>query len=482
MSVNSNLYNPTRGSDYMADNTTDKTYVKVSSNEMEAYLYLAVPEDGKDYTIDDLLKLLKENKVVYGIINQSIEDLVKLRAYQREVLVAKGLKAVDGLEGRYEYKFNTNPSGKPMIRQDGTVDYQSAFAVQTVAQNDVIALYSPATFGTKGSTVTGKVLEPKRGKELLPLKGKGFQCLEDKRTYIASITGKIEYQNNRIIITNMLEIKGNLDFNNGKIDFRGDVVIYGDVESASTIKSGGSVTINGNVEATTIIAAKDIILKKGMQGGGKAVIKSGGSIFAKFIEGSHVEAKEDVQADVIMNCSVMAGKDIMITGRKATIIGGNINAAGRIDVVVAGNDAQIKTKLSVGMDEEEKQRIVKIKLAFQVIDQKLKEIDKELGDIQIKQEKAPKFLKEKLKERTKELLRDKIKIISDKAEFKNELKELEEKRIKAKKACISVRKCVYPGVTIKINSAPLFLREKQYAMEYRYEGGEVKWYDLHNNV
>lgn len=482
MSVNSNLYNPTRGSGYMADKTTDKTYVKVSSNEMEAYLYLAVPEDGKDYIKEDLLELLKEYKVVYGIINQSIEDLLELKAYHREILVAQGLKAVDGLEGRYEYKFNTNPSGKPLIRQDGTVDYQSAFAVQTVAENDVIAIYTPATLGTQGRTVTGKILEPKRGKELLPLKGKGFQCLEDKRTYVATVTGKIEYQNNRIIITNMLEIKGNLDFNNGKIDFRGDVVIYGDVESASTIKSGGSVTINGNVEASTIIAAKDIILKKGMQGGGKAVIKSGGSIYARFIEGSHVQAKEDVQADVIMNCTVMAGKDILITGKKATIIGGNINAAGRIDVLVAGNDAEIKTKLSVGMDEEEKQRIVKIKLAFQVIDQKLKEIDKELEEIQIKQENAPKFLKEKLKERTKELLRAKIKYISDKAEFKNELKELEDKRIKAKKACISVRKCVYPGVTIKVNSAPLFLREKQYAIEYRYEGGEIKWYDLHNNV
>lgn len=466
----------------MADKTTDKTYVRVSSNEMEAYLYLAIPEDGKDYTIEDLLLLLKENKVVYGILDQSIEDLVRIRAYRREVLVAQGLKAVDGLDGKYDYKFNTNPSGKPLIRQDGTVDYQSAFAVQTVAENDVIAIYTPATLGTQGRTVTGKVLEPKRGKELLPLKGKGFQCLEDKRTYVASMTGKIEYQNNRILITNMLEIKGNLDFNNGKIDFRGDVVIYGDVESASTIKSGGSITINGNVEASTIIAAKDIILKKGMQGGGKAVIKSGGCIYAKFIEGSNVQAKEDVQADVIMNCMVMAGKDVIITGKKATIIGGDISAAGRIDVYIAGNDAEIKTKLSVGMDEEERQRIVNIKLAFQVIDQKLKELEKELKEIQVKLDSAPKFLKEKLKERTKELLRDKIKYISDKAEFKNELKVLEEKRLKAKSACILVRKCAYPGVSIKINSAPFFLREKQYAMEYRYEGGEIKGYDLHNSV
>lgn len=482
MSVNSNLCNPTRGSGYMTNKTTDKTCVRMNGDEMEAYLYLSVPEDGKDYTVEQLLELLGKNRVVYGIMEQQLGDIIHLKMYDKEVLIAKGTKPVDGIEGKYDYNFDRNPSGKPKIKSDGTVDYQSAFAVQTVAQGDVIAVYNPATLGTQGKTVTGKTLEPKKGRELLPLKGKGFQCLEDQKTYVATITGKIEYQNNRIMITNMLEIKGDLDYINGNIDFRGDVVIHGDVESASSIKSGGSVTIDGSVEATTIIAAKDIILKKGMQGGGKAIIKSGGSIYAKFIEGSQVEAKEDVQADVLMNCSVLAGKNILITGKKATIIGGNVKAISRIEAMVAGNDVEIKTRLTVGLDDEARQRIAKIKIAFGAIDQKLKEIDKELMEIQQRLEKGPQFAKDKLKERAKELLRNKIKYISDKAEFKNELTELEAYSMKSKEASIAVRKCVYPGVSIQINSASLFLREKQYAMEYRCEGGEVTPYDLHNRL
>lgn len=478
MSVNSNLFNPTRGSGIMAK-PTDKTYVRVSSDEMEAYLYLAVPKYGEDYTVERLLKLLKENKVIFGINKKHLKDIIKVQAYQSEILVAKGLKSVDGIKGRYEYKFNTNPSGKPLIREDGSVDYQSAFAVQTVDKGDVIAVYKPATLGRMGETVTGKDIEPKKGKELLPLKGKGFQCLEDGNTYVATISGKIVYQNNRIMITNLLEIKGDLDYNNGKIDFNSDVVIYGDVKNTSTIKSGGSVTINGNVGATTIIAAKDIIIRKGMQGGGKAIIKSGGSVYAQFIEGSYVEAKEDIQTDILMNCTVRAGDNILVAGKKATIIGGSVKAASRIDVMVAGNDAEIHTKLAVGMDDEARRRIAKIKVAFQVIDRKEKEIDIELKELQLKYAVVPQYAKVAIKERMKELIRNKIKYTSDKVEFKNELEELEANFIKSKKACISVRKSIYPGVAIQINSASRYLKEKQYAMEYRYMGGEIMCEDLH---
>lgn len=482
ISVNSNLRNPTRGSGYMTNETSDKTYVRISGDAMEAYLYLAVPEDEKDYTVAELLELLKEKNVTFGILEQRIEDMVSLGTFLKEVLVAQGLKPVDGVEGRYDYNFNLKPSGKPVIRKDGTVDYQSAFAVQAVKEGEVIAVYHPAITGTKGQTVTGKILEPKKGKELLPLKGKGFQCSEDKRSYIATTSGKIEYHNDRIIISNLLEIKGGLDFNNGKIEFRGDLVIHGDVESAGYIKSGGSVTIDGNVEATTIIAAKDIILRKGMHGGQKAIIKSGGNVYAKFIEGSQVEAKGDIQADVLMNSTVMAGENILISGKKATILGGSVQAGSKIDTMVAGNEAEIHTKLAVGMDEEARQRIVKIKVAFQVIDKKLKEIDKELNVVQTKIETVPQFAKDKLKEKAKELLRNKIKYISDKAEFKRELEELETRSMKSQEACIEIRKYIHPGTAIQTNSATLYIKEKQYAMGYRYESGEVAMYDLHNSL
>lgn len=480
MSVNGNLDYPMRGSGYMANNTSDKTYVTIGSDEMEAYLYLTFPEDGADYTLEQLLDILRSQKVISGIRQKILEEILARRAFGREILVASGVRQIDGVDGRYEYAFNTNPPKKPTVRSDGTVDYLSVFTVQTIAEGETIAVYYPATIGKQGKTVTGKVLEPKRGKELLPLKGKGFQCKEDKVTYVAIVGGKIEFQNNRILITNLFEIKEDLDFNNGKVEFRGDIVIHGNVENAGFVKAGGSITIDGNVEGTTIIAGKDIILRKGMQGSGKSKVQSGGSIFAKFIEGCSVEAKMDIQADVLMNSSVTAGGNIIVSGNKATILGGVVKAVSKIEVLVAGNDAETQTKLMVGIDDEIRDRISKIKIAFKVIDQKLVEIDTELEQLQKKIEQGPQFARAQVKDRIKELLRNKIKYISDRAEFKNELTELEERCNNSQGAYISVNKCIYPGVTIQTNMANFVVREKQYAMQYRYEGGEVAMYDLHN--
>ncbi|MFA9378881.1 MAG: DUF342 domain-containing protein [Lachnotalea sp.] len=456
----------------MADKTSDKTYVRISNDEMEAYLYLAVPEDGHEYSSSELYELLSQNRVLYGINEMEIDEIADKRIYYREILIAQGIRQTDGVEGKYTYNFNTNPSGKPTIREDGTVDYWSVFAVQTILEGDIIAVYTPSTAGTQGRTVTDKIIEGKRGKDLLPLKGKGF-ISEDNITYTSLLDGKIEFQNNRIHITNLLEIKEDLDFNNGKIDFRGDVVIHGNVESGSHIKSGGSVTIDGNVESITIISGKDVILRKGLQGGGKASIQAGGNIFAKFIEGANVEAKGSIQADVLMNSVVIAGDGIEISGKKATIIGGTVMAISRIDVPIAGNEAETKTQLSVGIDDELKERIIKLKSVSEIIDDMIKEINTELDELERKKDEGPLFARSQAKDRIMELLRKKIKYISDKAEFSKELGELEEKTCRAKNACIVVSKYTYPGVTIKTNSASIVIEEKQVAMKYRYEGGEV---------
>lgn len=466
----------------MTDKTSEKTYVRISKDELEAYLYLTCPEDGHNYSITELLNLLEENKITYGIFHRRLEEIVKKRIYDREILIAKGNKQVDGVEGRYSFNFNTNPSGKPAIREDGSVDYWSVFAVQTVAEGDIIAVYTPPTLGIQGKTVTGKVLEPKRGKDLLPLKGKGFFCAEDRITYISAMDGKVEFQNNRIMITNLLEISSDLDFNNGRIDFRGDVVIHGDVESGSYIKSGGSVTIDGSVEATSIEAKKDVILRKGMQGGGKAILKAGGNIFAKFIEGSKVDAKGSIQADVLMNCVVSAGESITISGKKATIIGGTVKAVASIEAPIVGNVAEITTVLAVGVDEAVKERIFKLKTAIQIIDSKLNNMNIEFIALDSKKNEGPQFARERVKQKTMELLRIKIKYISDREEFRNELAELEEKNQKAKGAIIEINKYIYPGVTIKVNSARMHIQEKQYAMRYRYEGGEVAMYDIYDKL
>ena len=75
--------------------------------------------------------------------------------------------------------------------------------------------------------------------------------------------GKIDIENDKIRIQPIYEVSGDANLTTGSIDFTGDIVIHGSVESGVTIKATGSITIDGNVEACNLEAGKDIILRSG---------------------------------------------------------------------------------------------------------------------------------------------------------------------------------------------------------------------------
>lgn len=70
------------------------------------------------------------------------------------------------------------------------------------------------------------------------------------------------------------EVSGDANLTTGSIDFTGDIVIHGSVESGVTIKATGSITIDGNVEACNLEAGKDIILRSGMVGGNQGTCQN----------------------------------------------------------------------------------------------------------------------------------------------------------------------------------------------------------------
>ena len=106
--------------------------------------------------------------------------------------------------------------------------------------------------------------------------------------------GNIDIENDKIRIQPIYEVSGDANLTTGNIDFTGDIVIHGSVESGVTIKATGSITIDGNVEACTLEAGKDIILRSGMVGGNKAHVRTKGNLYAKFIEYTVIQVEGDM--------------------------------------------------------------------------------------------------------------------------------------------------------------------------------------------
>ena len=437
----------------MPASTNNKASVRISLDGMEAFLQVPVPDTGEEYTTQSLKTLLAQSGVKYGIIDSAIDDIVEHKLYNREYLVAKGIRPVDGIDGYYEYMFDLNRDKKPKIRKDGSVDYWSVNSIQAVTQGQVIAVYHPPIQGSDGKGVRGNDVLAKRGKEQSLLKGKGFSRSADNQTYVADMDGKIEMQNDRIVVLQIHEVNGDVDLMIGNIDFHGDVVVHGNVESGISIKATGSITIDGTVEACTLEAGKDIILRGGMLGGNKASIVTRGNVFAKFFENTMIQADGIVQADVFMNCKVISKEKVVLKGSHGSIIGGEINAVQGVESQGIGNEAERKTVVSAGAGSgiNKKQAFLQKKT-----EATRAELDKiEAGLEQFKLLETQRGVSYASDPRRMALLRVRIRDMAVLAEDEAEMRKLQELSERARGASIIVNDKVYPGVVINIDSAKI---------------------------
>lgn len=455
----------------MPQSTRSHAFIQTDRSAMEAYLQVPVPENANDYTIEYLQALLEQNGIRYGIIDAALKQIIEGQLYNQPILAARGKPAVDGVDGYYEYKFNMNKDRRPQVREDGTVDYWSINSIQSVAEGDVLAIYHPPVQGSDGMNVRGNPVLAKRGKDQAMLKGKGFLRSEDGLTYTAEIDGKVEMQGGRMMVLAIHVVGGDADISTGNIDFRGDVVIHGNVESGITINATGSITIDGTVEACTLNAGKDIILRRGMLGGHKASVKTKGNIFAKFFENTMIEAEGMVQADVLMNCKVDCKGKVVLTGKRASIIGGEIHAIEGVEVYSLGNEAETRTYIYAGAEPELQTRMA-------MLERKIADIKEEVARIETGIEQFKILEKERNVSyandpRRMALLRVRIKnnatLAADEAEFRR----LESLLGRSMGASVKVLDKIYPGVRIHIGLEKLKVQN---------EASNVEFYLLENKI
>lgn len=443
--------------------TEERPIVQITADGMEAYIMLVTPDDGGEYTVESLQKALDERGVKYGIDESALKELADEKKYGLETLIARGTEAVDGKDGYYVYNFNCNFDKKPLIKPDGTVDYWSVKSIESVVQDQVIAEYHPCVEGTDGKTVTGKPIPAKRGREQLPLKGKGFERRDDN-TYVALMSGKIETQNDRVVILPVHELSGNADLSSGNIDFHGDVVIHGSVESGVIVKASGTITVDGIVEACTLEAGKDIILRSGMLGGNKASVKTKGSITAKFFEFTRIECAGDIRADVLMDCQVQCFGKIIMNGKRGSIIGGLTHGVCGIEVTTLGNDAEKKTVIMAGASPDEYAKLKQLEKTIQELSQGLVQIDEGLRKFE-ELEKA-RGVSYKDDPRRVTLLRVKIRDTATLANSKEEAKQIRNLIESASGACVTVLRETYPGVVIQIEDTKLLVQNNVKSAEF----------------
>lgn len=450
--------------------------VSISDDKMSVSLILSKPEKNEEYTVLDLLNLLESQGVKHGIKRELLQLILQQKLYYEEYIVAEGKEKVDGQDGKYEFYFDTDKKPKPTINKDGSIDYKNIQCFVPIKKGDLIAKYYEATAGTMGFTVTGELLKPKKGKEKPMLKGKGFIYNSMKTEYRAQLSGKIELkQKNIIYITNVFFVPHNVDLSIGNINFDGDVFINGDIFTGFQVQATGSIFVEGCVEACTIKAGKDVILKHGMQGAEKGIVEAGRDIMGKFFEAAKIKCKGNFSANAIVNCILEADGTIEVVGRFGAIVGGNIYGRLGIKATQIGNISGIKTVIQTGASKKHRKQFLETYDKIKETQEKINLYDYILTVYQ-KRKEIGVIAQTDMDDKKEKIDKSKEEAIKNLSQYETEKVTLKRIIEQGEKSTIRVKRTIFNGTDLSINDKHKIATRDYENISVYLKNGSIKIY------
>jgi len=452
--------------------------VEVDDSEMKVYVIVSPPgEGGADIKYDMYMSLLKQNRVYHGINEEKLMALSDRPVYREKIEVAEGTRPVNGKDAYIKYFFETDQT-KVQLKEgaNGKVDFKELNVIQNVVQNQPLAKKMPPEAGIDGKTITGKILTAKAGNDIpIPL-GENVHIGDDGDTIISDINGQVILANGNIHVEPVLTIEGDVCLKTGNIIFLGTVIVTGNVEDGFSVKAAGNIEIRGSVSKGELDAEGDIIIYQGVNGKGEGSIRSGRSIWSRFIENAKVDAGNMVVVtDGIINSQVDALKSILCQGKRANIMGGCLRAGEEISANVLGNPTSgTETICEVGFDPRSKAEMERLLGMKSTAESELEALKLDLQTL-INVKKQRKTLPEDKEAYLQELMERRQILTEDLKKAEDSIQKLHEYmndvQVRGK---VSAAKKVYPGVKIYIRDVKEDVRTDYRAVTFILENGLIR--------
>lgn len=430
-------------------------------------------EGGRLLDRDDIISEMVRSGVKYGVVEATIADFLNNRQYEETLILAEATKQVEGSDAEITFFFNTDLTQKPRVNEDGSVDFHHLDMISTVSAGDLLAELKPAVQGKPGIDVCGGLLRPVKVKQKILRVGKNIKLSEDGLKAYSEVNGHATVEGEQVFVSNMYEVPANVDTSTGDIEYEGNVLVHGNVLAGFSIIAKGDIVVEGVVEGANLRAGGHIILKRGIQGMDRGVLKANGNVISRFIESATVEAGGYVSADAIMHSNVSAKGDITVDGKKGFITGGNIRSGTMVSAKTIGSSMGTMTNIEVGIEP--------------AIITEYHELGKEQENIKAEQEKNMQVLMA-LAKRIKfgeKLAPDKLLQFKQANATKERLEKYEEELIERMKVLketidsyeggiVKVSSTAHPGVKLTISNAVYYVKNETSYCRFAKVQGDVK--------
>lgn len=435
--------------------------IYVPKDRMSAWMMVFPPvAEGRELDGEILKKALEEKKVTSGIDEKKLEELPgHPEQYFCLWRVAKGTPAVQGTDGQIEDFFSRSVERKFAVDEHDRMDYTSLNLFQTIEKGAAICRRIPPTSGVPGKDVQGRILPARDGREVTLPKGKNTEISEDGTRLLALKTGDVEFRDRAFHVKSLLEIAGNVDYSTGNIDYKGEVHIHGNVSSGFSVRAEGNIVVDGVVASGNVEAGGDLIVAKGIVGGGDAMIRTDHDLYTKYLENSTVHVQGNVYADSIVNSEVYCDGNVQATSGRGVLVGGKVRASHKVSAKTIGSKAESATMIFLGGRPC-------VEFEIESLEENTQLLVKQLEKLECRPDSPSKV--QRMEEFQRDLLEKQAKL----EQLKEQMAAIEESEdpVKCKVECDTA----YPGMLLSIGEVNFRLKQETWKCVAKLVDGEIR--------
>jgi len=339
--------------DTIDNDTTDSSFndyfeISISENQTKATIE-KIKDFGNTFPSPDLsevLDMLKQEQISFGILDDEAIEAWISKSFTEKIVIATGEEPIQGHDGKIKFYFETNFTNPGKINEDGSIDFRERGDIPYISKEDLIAQKTPPQESRPGISVSGTPIPVDEVNDPVFEAGPGTEMSEDGLNLHAVIDGQPHLDAmGTISVNSEFIIPGDVDFQTGNINFKGNIIVKGMIKEGFTVK-GINLTAK-EIEGGTVDLSGDLNISAGIT---DSNISTHGNIYAKFINhsnimgfGNLVISKEIIDSEIMLsgNCQNQSGH----------IISSQITAKLGIEAGKIGTSSSKPVNLKVGMDE-----------------------------------------------------------------------------------------------------------------------------------
>ena len=331
----------------------EQAAIEVKIDEEASVATVAIPDDFDPALLDaTLLAKLAEQR---GI---AVDSAVKTRLLQivetfrdvpkrLEQVIARSIPPVDGQDGRLEWMKDLDPTAGPTAAvapdDSDAVDYYNQISYVRVAEGAHVATLHEPTLGEDGRDVIGRTIKAKPGRRC-DVKIASSLAVDESGRVVSQISGILQHERGVLKVNRLFEVRGNIDFATGNIDFDGTVIVREGIRDRFILSATEDIIVDGLIEAATINCGGNFTCNQGMAAKGRGQLVIEGDALAGYLNDVKgcIKGNLSVRRELI-NCALVVSGNLICD--QGALIGGEMAVGGSVEVAVLGSNAGRPTRL-----------------------------------------------------------------------------------------------------------------------------------------